>query len=571
MTFPDKTNRVYIESANFNVLDDSGYSTASITLADPEFYNLENLFIKALFLANSLTKGEGNWYCAMFWGWFYYGSEVGNPPGQRKSSGVHYYMLRDLTYDLTDVELRVTFELMDLGASAFSQNNENIKVGPLSAGNGVSNERVGSSTGTSGSGQGEGQTKYIPEKEIAKQGNAKMDGDSPFQWVGKEDYLDLEPKGGGASAAPSKDASSAPEQYQNVITGKTYWEIIQIICAAHKINAVARVIEKDPPDPPVPTDGPSPGEGGGTVMSPEYGRFVVAYDAVLMDTINDLLQKITNQPKDAAEDRPTFRWGMLAGGKVSKRQTSLNVQGQSDLDIAFGWIPQPPKSRQKLEDAYRLARVFTYRPGHKQEIAIGETMINSLRYEWSSKGFWNVGASPVYVTAFDEKGAPAAYITQDNYLQKDPKEKERIATDPTIKKIPLEQFAALKGVEIKLNFDTRTESEERITVAANAVIINVWNFFLRELINVSIDIPGDPWLDNHLFSPDGQNDNSDILVDLYHAYFKVKVYKLSPGSHIGQSTFLSQIISGNYLCLKGCSHQINDGDYTTSMQLMKAF
>lgn len=575
LTFPDKTNRIYLESASFNVLDDSGYSTASITLADPDFYNLETIFVKALFLANTMTKGQGNWYCAAYWGWSYYGKETGNPPGQRKISGLHYYMLRDLNYNLTDVDLRVTIELMDIGASALTPGEEAIKVGLLKAGSGVTHGTSGTSGATSGQGESTGTD---PIRDIlVPQLNASRSAGAPAAVgsTGKDLYLTTDEQ---ATSKPAAEGQSAPEQFQNIVTGKSYWQIIQIICQAHQVNAIARLATTSDSHGIAgttelePTDGPAPGEESGSVMSPEYGRCIISQDDILNDKVKELLLKISNVPANAEEGKPTWRWGILAGGKLSPKKDIGTPSGISDIDLAFGWIPQPPKGRQKLEDAYRLARVFTYRPGQKMEIARGETMINSLNYEWTSKGYWGVGATPVYAITPNEKGAHTMYVSDDDYRNPDPKLKEIIAKNPTIKQIPLQEVAAQKRVEIKFNFDTRTGDDARIKIAADAIIINVWNYFIRELININIEIPGDPWLDNHLFSSDGKEDGlNDILVDLYHAYFKVKVYKLNPGTFRGESIFLSEILSGNYLCLKGCSHKINDGDYTTSMQLMKAF
>jgi hypothetical protein len=177
----------------------------------------------------------------------------------------------------------------------------------------------------------------------------------------------------------------------------------------------------------------------------------------------------------------------------------------------------------------------------------------------------------VYVEAPDQEGAHTTYLTLDDFKNVNPGEVARIKQDATVKDFPLDELAGKLGVRLQFNFDSRTESKERIQTAAGAIIINVWNFFLRELVNITIDTPGDPWLDNHIFSGDADGSNDNLLVDLYHSYFKVKVYKMSDGIHEGRASGLSEILSGNYLCLKGCSHQINQGEYTTQLQLMKAF
>ncbi len=564
-TFPDKQNRIYLSNANFNVLDDSGYSTAEVTLVDPDFYNLENIFIKALFLANSMVKGQGNWYCAMFWGWSYYGDSVGSgsTSGQRKTSGVHYYMLKEINYELTDVDLQVRLSLMDIGASLFS-GDEVTTIGQLNVGDGVTHGVEGGATDG-----GEYRDEKLLERD-ASEFNANHTG-GPLKAVASDGGtdLDFEIAGGGPSAAPTADGDGAVEPIQNVITGKSYWEIIKLICRAHDVVATERLPDGQSPAT-APTDGPNPGDDGKTMSAP-YGKVIIGSEDILTDVIDDLLTRIANQPEGSGEEAPTKRWGMLAGGKINPKPND-SLSTSPDLEIPFGWIPQPPKGAQSIEDSYRLARTFTYRPGYKSEIAVGETMINNLNYDWVSKtGALGIGLPAIYTTSTDENGEPRANLTLDDFANYNSEEVARIKTDPSIKSIPLSELSGRLGVKIEYNFDARSGSSETMELTSKAIIINVWNFFLREIVNVTVEIPGDPWLDNQIFNSDGSSSVSNYLVDLYGAYFKVKVYKLSPGSHQGSSVFLSEIISGNYLCMKGCSHSISAGEYTTTLQLMKAF
>jgi len=567
-TFPDKTNRIYIENATFATLDDTGYSTASITLVDPDFYNLETIFLKALYIANSMTRFQGNWYVAAFWGWSYYGQQVGegDNAGQRKTSGIHYYMLKGINYNLSDVDLRVSMDLMDIGAGML-EGDEGTTIGLLNPGDGVTHSRPtsdGTGSGATGSGA-TGSESRTPEEVIAERWNAENP-DKPFRATGRKDHLDFEPGGGGPSVTPDAEGGTQQEPSQNVITGKSYWEVIKLISAAHNVLAVPFPDDVFPP----PTDGPSPGEGGGKVMSPEYGRIIIPEDELLTDALDDLILKISNQPIEATDESPTWKWNIFAGGKSSPKPKGSGVQ--SDLDVVWGWKPQPPKGSMNIEDYYRLARTFTYRPGAKSEIARGETLVTNINYDWTTRlGMLGLGLPPVYINAPDEEGEHTTYLTLDDFTSLNPEEVARIKSNPSVQAIPLQDLVGKLGVELKFNFDTRTESKEVIEIAANAIIINVWNEFLNDIVTITIDIAGDPWLDNQIFNSDGSASNSDLLVNLYQAYFKVKVYKLSPGSYQGGSAaFLSDILSGNYLCLKGCSHSISDGEYTTTLQLLKA-
>jgi hypothetical protein len=84
-----------------------------------------------------------------------------------------------------------------------------------------------------------------------------------------------------------------------------------------------------------------------------------------------------------------------------------------------------------------------------------------------------------------------------------------------------------------------------------------------QIVNMTLEVFGDPWLDNTIFFPDGtqNNQNDSPFVSIRDSYFQVIVYRAD-----GE---LSILLSGIYLCLKGCSHKINGPDYTTTLTLFK--
>lgn len=538
-TFPSKQNRIYVENASVSVLDDNGYSTASITLADPDFVNLEVIFLKALYLANSLTIGEGNWFCSVLWGWSSYGMEL---DGSTKTSGRHYYMLKNLTYDLTDVELRVSIDLMDIGHSSFGtsdQGSPKIVVGLLNKDPSVSIQDQN------------GKTQEIT-KELLAAVAAYLNQIAQADQVaitatasGGTENPDIDVNATGAGPNTGTEGASTENVYYNILQNPTtYWQAIQIICKAQGINAIARPGEA----PPEPTD-----------AIPVEDPLKVPMNAGFKEEIEELLTHIA--PNTATNKK----WSILPGGRVTP--------GQTTIDMIFGWVPLPPKGSDdlKVEDNYRLARTFVYRPAYKQEIARGETMINSLRYTWTSRGYMAIGLPPIFAIAPDKNGKMTVYTSAEQYSQnRDPRKSALLQVQPDLKPYTMEELQQLKGVEVSFNFDTRTMTEDEIETRAGAIIINVWNLFLKELIDITIEIPGDPWLDNTFFLDDKDYRKNDILVDMYNAYFKVKVYK--PGVAVSRQTAdLNPILTGNYLCLKGCTHNISEGEYTTTLTLMKSF
>jgi hypothetical protein len=554
-TFPSKSNRIYVENATFSVLDENGYSTASITLADPDFVNLEMVFMKALFLANSLTIGNSCWFCSALWGWSSYGKDI---DGSTKTSGRHFYMLKNLTYDLTDTELRVQVDLMDVGHSTFGTQDSNspkLSVGKLNRvpnASGVSVQGEGGSTSNSQADTADAVERWAKMQIVNKltdEGGGVIEG----RYVDGEIDADV---AGGASTA--QEGTATQENLQNIISDKTYWQIIQLLFAAQDLLATSSTSKNDPS---IPTDKP-PGDG----------KYTIPTNSSFTEEVDKLIKAIKPfpEPDKPTNGKPTKHWDILAGGKVDPKDKNAKIA------TVFGWKQDPPKGTYQttsFEDNYRLARTLVYRPSNKEEIARGETMINSLRYNWTSRGYLGVGLPPVYGITSDTNGKLSVYTTTAAWQNRDPKQNTILGKENATSRLPptkvytLEDIQKLNGVEVQFNFDSRTMTKEVLEGSANAIIINVWNYFLYELIDVSLELPGDPWLDNTLFLDGKDYRNNDYLVDLYNSYFKVKVYKIG----VGAQNQLSEILTGNYLCLKGCVHSISEGEYTTALTLMKSF
>lgn len=598
-TFPSAENRIYVERATFSVLDDQGYSTASITLADPNFVNLEVLFLKALFLANSLTIEEGNWYCSAIWGWNSYGTSDIYHNG---NSGRHFYMLKTLTYDLTDVELRVQIELMDIGYATFGTTEQGgtkgVSVGLLDQTNAYAafDAQNASITSTSGATAQVITSKLQP---VAGSINIQAQGDKvPVIASADSNGITVttsQPATSSTNTSTQQGAAGALPTYTNTIVGKTYWEIIQIVMAAHNIIAVARLHSNQEV---VPTDAPPSGTSGmvptatategsgvagaGTAAPAVIGQYQIQSDASLKDAIETLRSLI--KPVAAGPGQPGKHWDILAGG-----QTFLNVEKKPKQNMVWGWKVDPPKGDSNnqttvgndttppLSKNYRLARTFVYRPGYKEEIAYGQTQVTSLKYEWTSRGYLGVGLPAVYGITRDQHGNYQIYTTSDSWRQ-------ALATDASVKNNDLlsgaktaqpgidsfsfSSIPKLTGIQVHFNFDTSTMTDQTITTNAGAIIINVWNFFLHEIITIDIDILGDPWLDNTLFLSNGNVAEGNIYVDPFAAYFQVLIYKPGEG---GGSSVLNPILSGQYMCIKGIRHDISEGEYMTHLQLMKPF
>ena len=518
-TFPNSSNRIYVRDAQFFVLDDNGYSTARIVLSDPDFVNLERIFVKALFLANSMSKSETNWFCAAFWGWSYYGRDVG---AQRKTSGMHYYMLKSLSYDLDEVELRVTVELADIGSSLLDQTDDAKEtVGVLTPGAYITTERESSNEN--------GYEDDGPWAPLAEQAEAEDGG--------------LREAGGAAALGISTNNRSASEErlgIRNIINGLTPWEVIVRLCSSHnpKIEAVAL---DDVPE-----------------FSETLKNYVIPANAPFKEEIDKLLINT----KEFREEEPVGRhWGILAGGGKSG----------NTLKLPFGWVPDPPpeKDTLKFQDKYRKARTLVFKPANKEQIARGETMVTSLNYQWTSQGYWRLGLPKVYAITEDSTGQLDIYYTKDDWENRASSSNLKWGGRPDTQRVSLsDAIDEMKGYEIQFNFDSRTMTNEEISQRGKTILINVWNFFAQELTNVNFEIAGDPWLDNTLFTSDGKDGRGqDLLVDLYNSYFDVKVYR--PG--VNTQNEMSAILTGKYLCLKGCAHSISEGTYTTSLTLIKTF
>jgi hypothetical protein len=554
--FPSRYNRIYIYDAQFDVINESGFSSASITLADPDFVYLEAFFMKALFLANSFSKKGNYWYCKCMWGWSYYGPPKYNPDeteedqAQYKLSGLHYYMLSDLRYEIDDIELRVTIDLIDVGQQIFGPGDEEAartKVGILSGEN-IEHEE--------GAGTGGGNVLFDFKEEMA---GTRLEGSKDVQeaevlYGPPRQQPDEASTGDTTSAKDSTDKEDEDKVIYNKISGRNYWEIIKLLLKNHDPEVTVISKSDNPPE-----DGPEDDEQ----------PYEISAEDPLRDVIEELLAKIEPIPHDAEEDQPTKHWDILAGGYVDN-------EDDPTPKMVFGWVPDVPTRGMDLSEAsgeidYRLARRFVYRPGSRDEIAKGLTQIISLSYDWSSKGFWYLGVPELHLVPSDSKGRMYDVYTTDQWRGMDPEQREmlekKVGKDE-IKTVPINEAKESHGINIEYNFNTNTESSEKITQRGSTILINVWNFFVKELIEVSIEIPGDPWLDNRLFSAKGKEDSlEDLLVDFYDAYFLITTYK----QDIGGGRSPSPLFEGQYLCLHGCSHKISEGEYTTSMKLFKAW
>lgn len=577
-TFPDKTNRIYVENATFDVLNDQGYSTASISLIDPNFVNLEVLFLKALFLANSLTIAQGNWYCSALWGWTSYGKATGGQ-GPIRTSGQHYYMLKNLSYVLTDVELRVQLDLMDIGYASHGtsgQDTPKMTVGLLAQGG-----AIGATTQQLINGAGNASDVLTTiMNPVTSSLNSQMQQDGTTKATGQS----LAVQGGTLNFVntPESAAESTQPVFNNYITNKAYWDMIILVYAAQGVTASPRVtLGETVPDLRA---GPQYGPPAGTT-------YTIASNADFTSTIESLRTLIP--PIKAEQGHPGKHWNILSGGKISKDK---NGNLKPTQDVVWGWVPDPPTASTDiaLTENYRLARTFVYRPSDKKQIAAGQTKVLSLQYDWTSRGYFGVGLPPIYGITFSQTDGQYHIYTssesfrnatdaQETTILGTPAQKYGSPVDQNTGMVPtytLADINKIQGVEVNFNFDTRPSSDQVVQGTATGIIINVWNFFLREIVDVNINILGDPWLDNTLFlNGDALSSNAtsnhygtllgDYLVDIYHAYFDLFVYK--PGEGGINGLVFNPILSGHYLCLKGLKHTISEGEYTTSISMMKSF
>src|SRR6056297_329968 len=577
-SFPNRINRIYIQQADFNVLDENGFSSATITLADPDFINLEDLFTRALFHANTGGRNGNYWYIAAMWGWSFYGTPLKNPQdvdkdsAQYKLSGKHYFMLSNLSYTIDDVELVVTIELIDIGQSVFGSGDEAAAkktVGIIKSANSYTAGGTSNDNDTGISIKAEA-LKNVKNKEAYK--NLDEGADMPdIKDIGKD----------AKSSGTESDSESENMVASNVFKNKTRWQIIKAILESQdpeiKVEKVLGPNEKDPDeyDEPVET-------------------YTVSETAGLRETIEKLLSEMPSDPRAeelegmhaAAKQltKPvTKHWEVMAGGIV--------VGDDPIQRMVFGWAPDPPTRGQSLSigNKYRLARIFTYRPGLRREIAEGETMITELSYDWTSQGYWNFGMPSVFGLAKDRNGNVIVVESKEDWaIKRDKISQYLVGGPPTVKskntsdsktgstteearkKIDLEEAVRKAGLQLDFNFSTNLDTEEKIITQGKTVILNVWNQLYKELLDVTIRIPGDPFLDNRILSRSATAENDtlkDLLVDIYNAYFIIKVYRET----VDGSRQPSKLFEGKYLCLNGCSHRIDEGEYTTELKLFKAF
>jgi hypothetical protein len=597
--FPANENRIYISNAEFSVLNEEGFSTATVTLVDPDFYQLEKIFMKALFYANTNAKDGNYWYMWAMWGWSFYGAPLKNPgetdteSAQYKLSGKHYYMLKDLNYNIEKTELSVTINLVDIGRQILGAGTENESkkvVGDVSVPK-TRAERVREYGGYDPSSGG-----YVdPEKlEEASRTDSSED-------LTKEERLDkleqqmeeMEEGPDGGSGTGSAGEQGSGTNRVNVFKDMTNWEIIKAILAAQDppVEAVASgmrgINDKEEADekdniglPAIPPE------------EPQEERRIPASKG-LRETIEELLSEIPSIPSQEEIERmknegkevlpATRHWDVLAGG-WTKHDTDRSQR------MVFGWVPDPPSKDQaiNIDKSYRLAREYVYRPGYLGEVLSGKTMIRELDYTWTSEGYWGLGLPNIYGIAEDKNGNPIVIETKEDWATKgNQAERFLVGSKPTTwtydplrsrpveegtdDTIPLKDAASQTGLKIDFNFDTNVDSKEKITTRGKNIIINVWNFLQRELLEVSITIPGDPFLDNRVLSrgatTEKEDDLGDLLVDLYNSYFLINVYTQDEDG----SRENSKIFQGKYLCLKGCTHSIDENEYTTTLQLLKAF
>lgn len=595
--FPANENEIYISNAEFSVLNEEGFSTATVTLVDPNFYQLEEIFMEALFYANTNAKDGNYWYMWAMWGWSFYGAPLKNPgeadteSAQYKLSGKHYYMLKDLSYNIEKTELSVTINLVDIGRQVLGTGTENESkkvVGDVS----VPKTRAEKVREYGGYDPSSGT--YVDPEKLEEASNADSSED-----LSKEERLErLEQQMSeleeGPNAADSGDRQGSGSNRVNVFKDMTNWEIIKAVLAAQDppveavasgmrgINDKEEVDEKD--NVGLPTIPPE---------EPQEVRKIPASKG-LRETIEELLSEIPSIPPQEEIERmkeegksslpATRHWDILAGGWTKN-------DADKSQRMIFGWVPDPPSEDQRLsiDKSYRLAREYVYRPGYLGEILSGKTMIRELNYNWTSEGYWGLGLPNIYGIAEDKNGNPIVVETREDWATKGNDTKRFLvgskpttwSYDPlrskpvqvgTDEKIPLSEAAKQTGLKIDFNFDTNVDSKEKITTRGKNIIVNVWNFLQRELLEVTITIPGDPFLDNRVLSRGGRIEKGedtlkDLLVDLYNSYFLINVYTQDEDG----SRENSKIFQGKYLCLKGCTHTIDENEYTTTLQLMKAF
>ena len=490
-------------------------------------------------------------------------------------------MLKNLTYDLTDIELRVTIDLMDIGYATFGTTDQSgtkgVVVGLLTQGSGFSQYNSSNQSLINGGVEKSLDSVFKPVADSLNAGVQKDDVPATATATGSGVSIDFKP----ATPTSSTSPGTSPT-YTNVVTGKTYWEIIQIVLAAHNIKAIARLRNQEI----VPKDGPPGGSGDATPTlaqsestrntSGVIGQYSIPADSSLKDTIETLKTHIP--PINASPGQSGKHWDILAGGVTDA------VHDEAKQNMVWGWKVDPPKgdtdnqttvgsdTTPPLSDNYRLARTFVYRPGYKGQIARGETQILSLKYDWTSRGYLGVGLPAVFGITKDQFGQFHVYTTNEDFVKRNPNETDLLAgaksSQPGVNSFSFNQIQKLTGIQVHFNFDSSTMTNDTISANANAIIINVWNYFLHEIVTIQIEILGDPWLDNTLFLSDGTVADNNFFVDPFNSYFQITIFKPGEGTSYNVT---NPILSGQYLCLKGIRHDISEGEYMTHLELMKPF
>ena len=544
--YPNAENKVYIENAQFDVIDSQGASSASITLTDPDFVNLEKLFLRAIWDA---TSGRNNelWYLKIYWGWSYYGGVVRNletdPAYQNKVSGVHYYMIRDLKYSIEDVELRVTFDLIDIGQKVLDPGEHGPHVGIIFGVKRKLSEEI---------------QKALKKEEAESRRISKIMEDNALQAFRLAEGA-AERKSGRAEAQeasqPTKttetdDESGERPAINNIFwraSGYSNWEVIQKLLDSHGIRYVT--VNKTQPK-----------------ADNNTAPIIVSEKDNLYTAIKSLCKNVPQRINyGSGGSKFAEQWEIMPGTWVADDGTGA---------IIFGYKPSQPTESEKsaIVKTYPLVRTWIYRPSYKESMAVGVSTIKSFSFSWDSQGPWGPVAPKLYAVAKGSDGKYKIYYTENEI--EDDKEAGVIIEDlkifkkkPEVRGVDLEEAARqLDGVEIKFNFESRTQSKEEIELKANTLIINMWNFFLSYIIEVDIEIFGDPWLDNTMMTTTENTAKrgdriTTLLVNIFQSRFKILVYRAD-----GQ---ISTMLSGDYMCFQGCSHRISEGEYTTSLKLLK--
>lgn len=544
--YPNPENKVYIENAQFDVIDSQGASSASITLTDPDFVNLERLFLRAIWDATSARNNE-LWYLKVFWGWAYYGGVVRNveddPAYQNKTSGYHYYMLRDLKYSIEDVELRVTFDLIDISQKVLDPDEHGPNVGIVS---GVKQEVS----------QEIRKALRQEEEENRELNQLATENASAARWLA---YGQAEERKERAEAQEASqptttqetDTESGERPAQNNVFwrsqgGYSHWEVIQKILDSHGIKYVT-------------VNGIQPETDNNT------RPIIVSERENLYTAVRNLSMNVPQRINTGGGEEYKEQWAIMPG-------TWVTDDGRGA--IIFGYKPVQPSESEKaaIINSYEVVRTWVYRPSYKSSLGVGVSTVKSFSFSWDSQGPWGPVAPKVYASVKGPDGKYKIYFSETEF--QDDKEAGKIIGElkifkekPNVKGVNLEDAVReLDGVELKFNFEPRNESPEAIEQKANTLIINMWNFFLSYIIEVDIEVFGDPWLDNTMMTTtENTSKRGDrvtrLLINLFQSRFKILVYRAD-----GQ---ISTMLSGDYMCFQGCSHKISEGEYTTSLKLLK--